>query len=348
MAHNGDQGTRKECQARQLLADISRSFGELGAVPNLVIVQAAVAPMVWGDPIARANKRGACVILSETLIDSLDDDQLRYVIAHELAHCARRDHWTNVFGFCVVTLFWWHPVGWFARRELGRAAEACCDAMVIEKLAGSRKSYAQTLLKVVDFIHSHQLPQPTLALTFGRASSLKKRVQMLASKGVESRVSPSGWCSLVMLGVATLGLLPARANEKPRPPQTLGLAEGQNAAKGPTSNSPPGGPEAGLTLGLPAVEGSNSDEGQTGAVPSEKAKSDGALEKGKYYVVGSVIEEGSKQPITGASLCFLINGEPNPDKNVVLASTDEKGRFRAEVPVGSLHLWCPELKAVIG
>lgn len=345
MAHNGERGKGKEWHARQLLADVSQRFGELRGAPKLALVQAAVPPMVWADPIARAKERGACVILSETLIDSLDDEQLRYVIAHELAHCARRDHWTNMVGFCIATLFWWHPVGWFARRELSCAAEACCDAMVVEKLAGSRKSYAQTLLKVVDFIQSHQLPQPTLALTFGRASSLKKRVQMLASKGVESRVSRNGIWFLMMLGLATLALLPARANEKPRPPQTLGLAEGQNDSKGLTSNSQPSGSEAGLTLAFPAVEGSNTDEVQTGAVPSEKAKNDGAFEKGKYYVVGSVVEEGSKQPIAGASLFFLIFGEPNPDKNVLHASTDEKGRFRAEVPVGSLQLWCPELRA---
>src|SRR5579863_2177833 len=46
--------------------------------------------------------------------------------------------------------------------------------MVAKNLSESKKYYAQTLLNVVDFSHSQQLPGPALALKFGRFSFLKE------------------------------------------------------------------------------------------------------------------------------------------------------------------------------
>jgi beta-lactamase regulating signal transducer with metallopeptidase domain/thiol-disulfide isomerase/thioredoxin len=346
---NPDTTREQERHARQLLAEVARRFGTFAAVPRLAIVNEGVAPMVWADPIAPATRGGTCVILSRPLLDLLDDDQLRYVIAHELAHCVRGDHWTNAFGFCVATLFWWHPVAWFARRELGHAAEACCDALIVEKLSGSRKSYARTLLKVVDFIQSRHLPQPALALTFGGSSSLKKRFQMLTTERVESRVSHGGWGLLVLLGLASLALFPARAHEKPRPPETQTALASPDAATAPGTETSHTETADARTLALAANDASNANEAKSATTARDKAKSDkakidNAPANGRYYVVGSVVEEETEQPLAGAVLRFLIDGEPNPDKSLLLAVTDVQGRFQAEVPVGNLRVWFPELK----
>ena len=51
----------------------------------------------------------------------------------------------NLLAFVVVSLFWWNPVAWLAWSELTSAAERACDALALERLAGSRKSYAATL-----------------------------------------------------------------------------------------------------------------------------------------------------------------------------------------------------------
>ncbi len=129
------------------------------------------------------------VVLSQPLIQSLDDGQLEFVLAHELAHLKRRDHWSNLFGFFVTTLFWWHPVAWLARRELSLAAESCCDAMALEHCSGSRKSYAQTLLSVIDLVHCREFSRPALLLNFHGTSSLRKRIQMLTDSTVRTRIS---------------------------------------------------------------------------------------------------------------------------------------------------------------
>ena len=193
-----------------LLASISHRF-ELRSAVSLRVVDAPIAPMLWAEP------GNAAVILPRKLVDSLDDDQVRNVLAHELAHFARGDHWLNAFALAITTLFWWNPLAWFARRQLIAAAEACCDALALERSGGSRKSYAQTLLAVVDFVGSARLPRPALCVSFGESRSLRNRFEVLADSSVTSSVSLAGWL-LLTLGVAASVLVPARAQEKVPPP----------------------------------------------------------------------------------------------------------------------------------
>lgn len=115
----------------QLLAGLAPRF-RLRTVPDLVIVDSPISPVVLSGP------RQINIVLSQQLIQSLDDEEIQNVLAHELAHLERRDQWSNLFSFFVATVFWWHPVAWFARRERCLAAESCCDIMVLERCRGSR------------------------------------------------------------------------------------------------------------------------------------------------------------------------------------------------------------------
>ena len=40
----------------------------------------------------------------------------RAVMAHELAHVKRRDHWVAWFEIVATSLLWWNPLVWFVRR----------------------------------------------------------------------------------------------------------------------------------------------------------------------------------------------------------------------------------------
>ncbi len=204
---------------RDALQDVSQCFG-LQKEPRLLVVDESISPMLW------AGSGRSTIVLPRTLTMSIGDDQLRHILAHELAHFVRRDHWGNLLSFVVTSLFWWNPVAWLARRELRTAAESCCDAMAINRLAGSRKSYAETLLAVVDFVTSTKPFKPTLATTFGASRSLKRRIEMIANPNVKTSLSRSGLL-LVACGVVSLTLLPARAQQE-APNKSNSAAEKQS------------------------------------------------------------------------------------------------------------------------
>lgn len=78
---------------------------------------------------------------------SLTGQELSYVIAHEQSHIRRKDHVWKIMGFCVLALYWYHPLLWVAYLLFCRDMELACDENVIKDLGREeRADYTQTLL----------------------------------------------------------------------------------------------------------------------------------------------------------------------------------------------------------
>ena len=77
----------------------------------------------------------------------MDEGTAAYVIAHEHAHLARRDHWWKVLGYLVLALHWFNPLVWVAYILFCRDIELACDEKVVRGLDGAaRADYSQALL----------------------------------------------------------------------------------------------------------------------------------------------------------------------------------------------------------
>lgn len=77
----------------------------------------------------------------------MDEGTAAYVIAHEHAHLARRDHWWKVLGYLVLALHWFNPLVWVAYILFCRDIELACDEKVVKGLDGAaRGDYSQALL----------------------------------------------------------------------------------------------------------------------------------------------------------------------------------------------------------
>lgn len=109
---------------------------------------------------------------------SMDGRDIPYVLAHERAHIARRDHWRKVFAFALLSVFWFHPLMWVAFLLLCRDIEFACDERVLSALgadARSKKDYAEALVRG----SFPQLPVLTCPLAFG-GLQVKQRVLSVA------------------------------------------------------------------------------------------------------------------------------------------------------------------------
>ena len=153
---------------------ISKSF-------DLRIIDANVAPMLW------ASFYRPTILVPQYVLANLDPDQTASVLAHEMAHYARRDHWTSCFATAMLAIFWWHPIVWVALRELRKTQEECCDAMVVTRGTIQRKRYAETLLAVVDLQTQAKLFDPIVCPAMGSSASFKRRFTMLGMNSVPPR-----------------------------------------------------------------------------------------------------------------------------------------------------------------
>jgi beta-lactamase regulating signal transducer with metallopeptidase domain len=78
---------------------------------------------------------------------SLSESDVDYVLAHERAHIARKDHWIKPFGYLLLSLHWFNPIMWIAYVLFCRDVELACDEKVIKGLnREQRADYSQSLL----------------------------------------------------------------------------------------------------------------------------------------------------------------------------------------------------------
>ncbi len=103
---------------------------------------------------------------------SWSSEELRGVVAHELAHRDNRDIWVLIFQGITMALFCINPLVWLLNRRLTFLRELRCDEAVLRETNLTPVEYGRLLLEFVD-------RHPALsALYFNeRGTALKKRLE---------------------------------------------------------------------------------------------------------------------------------------------------------------------------
>lgn len=121
---------------------------------------------------------------------NMDEEERKYVIAHEKAHLKRFDHLIKPLGFLILTVYWFNPLMWLAYILLCRDIELACDEKVIKNLGeAERKSYSGALLNL-------SVSRRSIAacpLAFGEVG-VKQRV-----KNALSYKKPAFWIIIIAL-----------------------------------------------------------------------------------------------------------------------------------------------------
>ncbi|MBM3883660.1 MAG: hypothetical protein FJ387_28800, partial [Verrucomicrobia bacterium] len=121
------------------------------------------------------------ILLPAGCLTGLSPSQLELLLAHELAHIRRWDHWVNLLQVAIETLLFYHPAVWWVSRCVREEREHCCDDLAVAA-CGDGVAYARALATMEEL---RQLePQLALAATGG---SLLERVRRLLGVGVEPR-----------------------------------------------------------------------------------------------------------------------------------------------------------------
>ena len=184
----------------------------LPGCPEVQLLPGSLSPMLWG---LFGSSR---LLLPAQLFARLDAEQRATLLAHELAHLRRRDHWVRGLEVIATACWWWHPVLWWARRELREAEEQCCDAWVVWALPGAAKQYATALVETVDFLADDRSALPALASGAGQFPILKRRLTMILRGTPPRTLSTAGLFGVIGLGALLLPIVPTWAQDPaPRP-----------------------------------------------------------------------------------------------------------------------------------
>ncbi|MCU6736665.1 M56 family metallopeptidase [Diplocloster agilis] len=135
----------------------------------------------------------------------MEEQELTYLLKHELLHVKQQDIWYKLLFLVVNALYWFHPLIYLMRREAYKDMECCCDELVLKDAGPSeKKAYALILLAAASFKR-----EPDRAFSTGFAES-KKSLEERLKNVMNSRRKRLGAVAAVLaalLLVLTGGLL---------------------------------------------------------------------------------------------------------------------------------------------
>lgn len=164
------------------LLDLAARIGAEAGVKRpveLYVNPLAASPMLLGV-------RKPCVVLPTA---ELPEEDLRFVLLHELTHYRRRDlpyKWLMQLTVCV---HWFNPLVHWMAREVERTGELSCDEAVLRRLDGpGRRAYGDAILRTISAGGGYQTVHPSPALG-AEGKHLKERLETIMKFKKTGRLS---------------------------------------------------------------------------------------------------------------------------------------------------------------
>lgn len=188
------------------LAAMAKRIGVLRSVRLLAAIRVDVpCTFGWFAPI---------ILVPISAMSDLSPEQVRAILAHELAHIRRHDYLANLVQSVIESLLFYHPAVWWVSRQIRIERENCCDD-IAAAACGSAVNYARALTK----LEAMRGFVPSFAAA-ARGGALMPRIQRLLSAPAEVR--PVAWWPVGMMTafIVLIGCFAAHvahAQQEPKP-----------------------------------------------------------------------------------------------------------------------------------
>jgi beta-lactamase regulating signal transducer with metallopeptidase domain len=181
-----------------LLSLIEHAQREMGVRRRVECLEtsAVAAPALFGLVQPR-------ILVPPGLCSSLSDQELRFILLHELSHLKRHDLFADYLLALLQAIHWFNPILWLAFARCRADRELARDAMVL-RLTGPKEQigYGQTLIKLVARVVPAQSHLGLVGM-LEEKGQLRRRIQSIASH----RRTLVGGTILAILLLAILALL---------------------------------------------------------------------------------------------------------------------------------------------
>jgi Zn-dependent protease with chaperone function len=151
------------------------------------------------------------IVLSRWMVETLDQQELESVLAHELAHHARRDHLLTWWALLLRDAFCYLPTSRLTYQQFRDTQELACDDLATQ-VTRQPLGLANALTKVWLHTLSHQTQQEAVPALTGTGTQMEGRIRRLFTPAVPAQQDTSIWMPLlsrccILLCLFLLGLL---------------------------------------------------------------------------------------------------------------------------------------------
>jgi beta-lactamase regulating signal transducer with metallopeptidase domain len=169
-------------------------------------------PFVWG------LLRGA-IFLPANFGQIGSREHRRGILMHEIAHVLRFDAAANFLQVIAQAIFWFHPLVWWANRNIRAEREKCCDETAIARLSAAPRVYSSAIVDTLIAEYQSTQPVPSLAIA-GPIKNIEDRIKTIMKPGKKFYNRPTiiAIVTILLLAIAavpTTIALTHRQREKP-------------------------------------------------------------------------------------------------------------------------------------
>jgi protocatechuate 3,4-dioxygenase beta subunit len=187
---------------REALEQLVRRMRVTAQVRLLLSPLATVPSVVgWLKPV---------ILLPVEAMIGLPLDQVRSLLAHELAHICRNDYLVNILQSLAEALLFYHPAVWWVSGQIRAERELCCDDLAVET-SGDVLAYATALATLE--ISRHARVSAAMAAD---GASLLNRIRRLAGEAAplpQHFAGPGSAWGLALLWMAGAGAVALHASQ---------------------------------------------------------------------------------------------------------------------------------------
>jgi bla regulator protein blaR1 len=192
----------KDDRVAAILQEINQSLG-IRLRPKFYVSLTITSPVA-------VRIREPIVILPAALYQSIEDEELRAILLHELAHIYHSDHSLGLMQQLVKALYWWNPLVYSVCDTLTAAREEVSDNYAIRAM-GSAATYATLLVRLIEeaplinrmpCVSGMASPYQALQARISNILSEERDLAVKAGKGMISAISAA---ALLMCGIVCIG-----------------------------------------------------------------------------------------------------------------------------------------------
>jgi HEAT repeat protein/beta-lactamase regulating signal transducer with metallopeptidase domain len=257
------------------LADLQRTTGYRRRV-RLTMARTISSPVALGL---------SEICVPELALSELGAEQQRSMLAHELAHLARRDSLWLAGASLIERFFFFQPLNRLARRELETTAEYLSDEWAMQK-TGSAVSLAKCLATVAEWIQASPLGVPVAGLAERRSLLVARISRLLDERRVSSPASRRRWAVAATLGVAVTIAAAPRVSQGVAPVTTSG-----------TTATPTQSAAAPVVARKPAATGTNQDTTVVNALIARLKDENAGVRRAAAHSLGQLGDPRAVQPL---------------------------------------------------
>jgi HEAT repeat protein/beta-lactamase regulating signal transducer with metallopeptidase domain len=324
----GDRHAVPDGRLLDMLSELARDAG-LSRTPRLTCTSRISSPIALGV-------REICV--PDTALTDLDVEQQRSLLAHELAHLARRDPVWLVATTLIERVFWIQPLNRVANRQIATSAEFLCDDWAVRR-TGSGVPLARCLAQVAEWIQASPLGVPVAGMAEERSLLVSRVARLVEGEKPTNRSRRGLAIAAVAVLVATILIAPGVSGKSGSllladETQKLGAPNGSSAGDQTTSSVSPSqspGIASSNTQESSAKQGTNAD---TGVVNALIARLDDENADVRRAAANSLGRLKDSRAVPG-----LIGALKDPESKVRASAAEALGEFedaRAIVPLSTL------------